>query len=301
MILCSKKLVFILVAVLTFYSCSQDESLIEVQNNDKVSLTDQKALQPSVFLNVPYGSDVKQIYDIYLPAGRTANRTKVIILIHGGSWSGGSKAMMRHLVSAIQLSNPDHAIVNMNYVTAQYGVSYAFPNQFLDIQALINTLKNHRLDYNILPEFGLVGGSAGGQLALMYDSVYDLTDDVKFVCSIAGPTNFNDPVYTSRPDFSQLLDLLVDPSVYPNIENNLELLSPVSQVSQFSSPTVMFYGDRDRKVPLATAFQLKKELKSQGINHDLTVLNGGHFDWGDIGYTKIYDGIEDFINEHLSL
>ena len=299
--LCSQKLVFILVIVFSCYSCSKEDSLTEVQINDQASLTSQKVLPPAVLLNVPYGSNAQQTYDIYLPAGRTTNRTKVVILIHGGSWRSGDKASMEHYVSSLQQSNPNHAIVNMNYVTAEAGVSYAFPNQFLDIKALIKSLKKHRLDYTINSEFGLVGGSAGGHLALMYDSVYDLADEVKFVCSIAGPTNFNHPIYTDRPDFNQFIDLLVDRNIYPNIVNNLEILSPAHQVSSYSSPTIMFYGGRDPKVPLSNAYLLKKNLKLERIEHSLTVFNGGHGDWSDTDYTKIYDDLGNFIDEHLSL
>lgn len=295
------KLVFVLVAVCTFYSCSQEDVLIEAQNENQLNKTSQEILPKAIFLNVPYGSQAQQSYDIYLPEGRSISRTKVIVLIHGGSWINGDKVTMEHYVTALQRSNPDHAIVNMNYVTAQHGVSYAFPNQFLDIQTIIKSIKSHRFDYNINTEFGLVGGSAGGQLALMYDSVYDLEDDVKFVCSIAGPTDFNNPVYTERPDFPQLLALLVDPFVYPNIENNLDLLSPAYQVSSYTSPTVMFYGDKDLKVPLSTAHLLKEKLKYNMIDYNLTVLRGGHGDWSYISYVQIYDGISDFINEHLPI
>ncbi len=297
----TSKLIFVLIALFTFYSYSQEDISIEDQNEIQLEHTSEKLLAEAVYLDVPYGSNAKQTYDIYLPAGRSPLRTKVIILIHGGGWMHGDKSGMKPLVTALQLSNPNHAIVNMNYVVAQSGISYAFPNQFLDIQALIKSLKNQRLEYNVVPEFGLVGRSAGGQLALMYDSVYDILDDVKFVCSIIGPTNFNDPVYTESPDFHQMLDLLVDPNVYPNIEHKLELLSPVSQVTHSTSPTILFYGNRDPIVPLSTAFFMNRQLKLHAVDHKLIVLRGGHGDWDDTSNTQIYNGIERFISKHLSI
>jgi len=166
---------------------------------------------------------------------------------------------------------------------------------------LINSLKNHRLDYNIDCEFGLVGGSAGGHLALMFDSLYDEADEVKFVCSIAGPTNFNHPVYINRPDFKELLDLLVDRNVYPNIENNLDVLSPAHQITQFSSPTLLFYGSRDPKVPISGALLEKRNLMKEGIEHNLTIFQGGHGDWDDADYKKLYTDLGNFIDVHLPI
>ena len=42
--------------------------------------------------DVAYGSDAAQKMDIYLPAGRIATTTKVLVFIHGGSWSSGDKS-----------------------------------------------------------------------------------------------------------------------------------------------------------------------------------------------------------------
>lgn len=297
----SQKLVLILVSTLSFFSYSQEDISNGDESEIQLKLTSTKILQDTLYLDVPYGTNVKQTYDIYLPKGRSSLKTKVIILIHGGSWTYGDKSRMKHYVTAIQRSNPNHAIVNMNYALAQSGVRHAFPNQFLNIQTLIDALKYHQLHYNIALEFGLVGGSAGGQLALMFDSVYDKLDEVKFVCSITGPTKFNDPVYTERPDFNLLLDLLVDPVVYPDIENNLQILSPAFRVTRSTSPTFLFYGNKDPRVPLSTAIFLNSQLELHEVDHELIVLNGGHGDWGEIGNKQIYDGLERIINKYLSM
>ncbi len=41
--------------------------------------------------DVPYGSDSTQVMDIYLPANRSAEKTKTLIMIHGGAWTAGDK------------------------------------------------------------------------------------------------------------------------------------------------------------------------------------------------------------------
>ena len=55
-------------------------------SNDSVENTDIEVITPLEYfeeLNVSYGSDTNQTFDIFLPQGRTMT-TKVIILVHGG-------------------------------------------------------------------------------------------------------------------------------------------------------------------------------------------------------------------------
>lgn len=67
-----KLLLFFSIFTLVFASCS-DENTDTVENIEALSR-----------LNLSYGSDARQVYDLYLPEGRSLD-TKVIILLHGGS------------------------------------------------------------------------------------------------------------------------------------------------------------------------------------------------------------------------
>ncbi len=55
--------------------------------------TEPQTLQSAskTMLNAAYGTDPAQKMDIYLPAGRSATSTKVIVLIHGGGFIQYSK------------------------------------------------------------------------------------------------------------------------------------------------------------------------------------------------------------------
>src|SRR5690606_4594632 len=131
-------------------------------------------------------------YDLYLPEGRTSESTKVIMIIHGGTWIGGDKAEMTPFVAMLRESHPEHAVVNINYVLANENTP-AFPNQFLDVESIILKLTEESDLLHINPSFGIIGASAGAHLGLMYDYVYDTEDSVKFVIDIVGPTDFTDP------------------------------------------------------------------------------------------------------------
>jgi acetyl esterase/lipase len=256
-------------------------------------------LEAQTFMNVSYGDDPQQVYDLYLPAGRSAAKTKVIVLVHGGGWVQGDKADMDFVVDHLRQRNPDHAVANINYVLADSGVTKAFPNQVLDLGAVLDQLENQRHQLQIKPEFALVGASAGAHLAMLYDYVYDGNDRVKVIGDVVGPTNFTDPYYASDPLFPLVMFLLADATAYPPGTNLPEALSPALQVTAASSPTFLFYGLTDSTVPISNAYALDSALAAQQVPHELTVYPGGHGNWPDTDLNDAMSKISDQIDVYL--
>lgn len=289
--------VFLFVSI-SFISCdttddSADDTLEEME--------EVAALTADTLVNVSYGDSDQQVYDLYLPEGRLTTKTKVVILVHGGGWIEGDKADMDEFITLVQNNHPDHAIVNMNYKLANF-MQPAFPSQFLDVQLVIDHLIENAADYQIKPEFGLIGASAGAHISLMYDYVYDTDDLVKFVGDLVGPSNFTDPFYSDNPNFSLLLSLLVDASAYPAGTDLVVANSPALQVSSAASPTVMFYGDQDPLVPLTGALSLEAALSTQGIMHTFNVFEGGHGDnWSDADVLSAQTQLSNYINTYLPI
>lgn len=297
-----KKLHFLLLIVLglgiTISSCSTDDS------NDTIEIIqDEDPLSAIFSLNVSYGENPQQVYDIYLPEGRSSEKTKVIILVHGGGWTEGDKADMNNFVELIQQALPNYAIVNINYVLANTSPPFisAFPNQFLDLGMVIDQIISQKEDLHILPEFGLIGTSAGAHISLMYDYIYDTQDVVKMVCDIVGPTNFTDPHYADNPLFGLLLDVLVDENAYPLGTNYAEVTSPALNVSSSSSPTILFYGNQDPLVPLSNGELLEDNLSIASIDHSFTVYDGGHGDWDVSSLQDLNIKLTNFIGTYLPI
>ncbi len=275
---------------ISFISCTKD--------NDTV--TPAEPLAAETFLNVSYGSNPQQKYDLYLPAERSSSKTKVIVLVHGGGWTGGDKSDMDFLIPFIKLRHPDHAIANVNYVLAAVGTP-AFPNQFLDLNAIINKLAEEKDDLQILPEFALIGASAGAHISLMYDYVYDVNNRIKFVADIVGPADFTDPFYSDNPNFPFYLSALVDESAYPAGTNYAEILSPALQVNGNSSPSLLFYGNADPLVPLTNGETLNAALNIAQIDHNFTVYEGGHGDWAAVDIENMQSQIDAYIDTYLDI
>src|SRR5690606_42163777 len=127
---------FIIFLVLVVFSCSTDDT-------DTNLVT---SLDPTLYyqeLNVSYGSDSDQTFDIYLPANRNLN-TEVMILVHGGGWSAGDKSDMKDFRDYIRSKFPNMAIVNINYRLADQN-NQPYPMQINDITTIINRSEERRV------------------------------------------------------------------------------------------------------------------------------------------------------------
>jgi len=246
-------------------SCSKDE---ENLSPDKYTIKK----------DIAYGAHPQQKIDLYLPAGRSQEATRTLILIHGGGWTSGDKWEMDVFIDTSLMRKGNYAIVNMNYRLANE-TQFKHPYQMEDIRKVILFLRDHAADYHIHPgRFALAGASAGGHLALLYDYGYDQEDYVKAVISCAGPTNFAVPEILQ--DTSQYL------SVYGYLGKthweNLDLwyeASPYHRAGSNSAPTAIFMGEADHIVPLAQGQMMKARLDSLGVPVMYTQYAGAGHGW----------------------
>ena len=100
--------------------------------------------------------------DIYHSKNRT-DKAPLIVFIHGGAWKKGDKH--DYLVYLTSYAEKGYITATIQYRLA--GVA-KYPAQLLDVQSAIIWLKQHADEYHIDPtKVALVGGSAGGHLAMM--------------------------------------------------------------------------------------------------------------------------------------
>lgn len=283
-----KAFFFIIFISLNIVSCSKD-------TDDDISIDDLNSLEYHQELNVSYGIDNGQKFDIYLPANRTLN-TKVMILVHGGGWSGGNKNDMNGFKDFIRQDFPNVAIVNINYRLADAN-NNPYPMQIIDITTIINHLKGNQKEYVISDKFGFIGISAGAHLSLLWSYAFDTDSNVNMVCSIVGPTNFTDPAYlnNTNPLLKEILDLYgIDSSI-----EFLEEVSPYHKVTETAPPTILFYGGQDPLIPISQGIALRDKLEELGITHQFTLYpNAGH-GWTGLDLFDTWIKLKSFINNYL--
>ncbi|UOE41429.1 alpha/beta hydrolase [Chryseobacterium suipulveris] len=230
-------------------------------------------------MNISYGSNTQQKYDIFLPAGRSADKTKVLIYIHGGGWIAGDKSeIYGGLPKMKQTYFPKYAIVTMNYVLAQPGTSnYALPNHINDIQHVINQIKAKSQEYQVKPEFVLCGSSAGAHLSMFYAYTKN-NPEVKAVVNMVGPSDFNDSAFSTNP-LAGYFSGFVNPASVPSGMNMLTYASPLTWITNASVPTLGFYGTGDTTVPLSQKNLLEAKLTQENVPHEIYTYNGDHVGW----------------------
>jgi len=282
----------LLLVTLNIASCSSTDDPVQQERT-------QQNLPTTIEKNVSYGSSAQQSYDMYLPSGRNSNDTKTLIIIHGGSWISGDKADLNEFVTLTRESFPDHAIINLNYRLANGSTFPAFPNQTNDIDAAIQQLVERKENLQINGDFALIGFSAGAHLSTLYDYTYDSDNRVKAVVNIVGPADFTDPFYTVNNGFNFLLNSLVDVTAFPAGTDLATALSPAQQVTQNSSPTINFYGNRDRLVGLSHLTSLEKALRQNNIPFESTIVDGGHGNWNAEQYADLQVKVKVFLEQYL--
>ncbi|MEP7164198.1 MAG: alpha/beta hydrolase [Ferruginibacter sp.] len=283
-----KLLIPVACTLLFISSCSKDEVLSPGTSN--------------TMQNVSYGSDAAQKMDIYLPAGRTTATTKVIIMIHGGGWTGGDKTDFTTSVDTLKKRLPDYAIFNINYRLSANPFNL-FPIQELDVKAAVDYIYSKATEYQVSNKYVLMGASAGAHLAMLQAYKYNVPVKAKAVVSFFGPGDladmYNDPV-GGNPLFSLALANAIGatPAQNPAIYTNS---SPVNFINSNSAmPTILLHGGMDPLVNPSQSVAVQNKLIAAGIiNQYVLYPTGGHGDWDAATYTDAFNKIQLFLEANV--
>jgi acetyl esterase/lipase len=280
------KNILVIVSFTFLFSCKKEtENIVKVLPAQ--TLTDQS-----------YGTDAAQKMDIYLPAGRSSDTTKLIIMIHGGAWVTGDKRDFAIFIPIIQQRLPSYAIANINYRLAT-NTSNHFPSQENDMKAAINFLLQQSGNYAISQKIVLLGASSGAHLATLQAYKY-AEPKISAVVDFFGPVDMA-ALYNSTtiPFNRSIIEGLMNgtPTSNPLL---FQQSSPLNFVTNQSSPTIIFHGDKDEVVPVAQSIALKDKLQSLGVTNQLFIYpNQGHDIWPDPIMTDAFNKTEAFIKSNV--
>jgi acetyl esterase/lipase len=281
-----KSISILICLVLVFSSCQK-----EYKNNSS------QAFPAQTFNDVSYGSDAAQKMDIYLPAGRTTDSTKMILLVHGGAWLEGDKKDFNSYVTILKQRLPGYAIANINYRLANVAANH-FPTQENDMKAALDFLVQKSSEYQFSHKFVLLGASAGAHMALLQAYKYS-TPKIKAVIDFFGPTDIVSLYNSSSLNAQFAMQILLggtpvtNPSIY-------QQSSPINFVDEHAPPTIIFHGNMDMVVNVSQSTILKNKLESLSIPHHLTIYPGlEHEFWPSAVMNDCFDKIEVFLKAHV--
>jgi acetyl esterase/lipase len=232
----------------------------------------------------------KEKLDLYLPAGRPkAVRSPAVVIIHGGGWSGGDKSANREFNIGTTLAKAGYVCASVEYLKEGTG---RWPTNLHDCKNAVRFLRANADQYQVdADHLGVIGGSAGGHLALMVaytfgvkeltpDSPYPGTSDKVQCCvDLYGPTDLltrqsTDPDGTPN---GKLREAGLFPDRRGEIPEKWKLASPVYHVRKDSPPTLILHGTADTTVDRGQSVELDRKLSEAGVEHRLILLPGiGH-------------------------
>jgi acetyl esterase/lipase len=115
------------------------------------------------------GATQPLLLDLLLPSGAAAP-VPLVIWIHGGGWSSGSRTPIPE--GPTGLCSRGYAVASLDY---RLFPSWTWPVPLHDVKGAVRWLRAHAGDYNLDPDrFGAWGASAGAQLAAMLGTAGDV-------------------------------------------------------------------------------------------------------------------------------
>ncbi len=218
------------------------------------------------FLDIPYGANIKQRLDLYLPAKKPVN-APVLLFLHGGGFREGDRAQYGFIARPYAA----HGIITAVASYRLTGDGFKYPDQPEDarlaLQWLYRNVAKHGGDRNRLY---LAGHSAGAILAA------DLGVDTSWMKKYGIPV----AAFRGIAPVSGIYVMAV-----PDRPGELNVYTPTADLAKRASPllhiiapvpaAVITVGGEENSGQFAeTSQQLADKMRSQGVATTYLVLKG---------------------------
>ena len=244
--------------------------------------------------NIPYDTHPQTVMDIYKPAGKGPH--PAMIVIHGGGWTGGTKASMvanwvvRYLEKGFVVANVEYRLAAVATAPAAVEDALKAANFFFD-----NAKK-----YGVDPKrVAVTGGSAGGHLALMVGMTpksAKLGKPVKIraVINFYGITDVDDQLH--GPNMRKYAITWVPDG--PERTAIARRVSPMTYVRKDVPPVLTLHGDADATVPYQHGINITKALNEAGAKAEMISVPKGIHGFPKETQDRLYPQIFDFLKKH---
>ena len=230
--------------------------------------------------------------DLYRPEkNETGKPMPAVLIIHGGGWVKGDKGRVREFVSGTTLAKAGYVAISVNYEMRK---GKRWPGNLYDCKNAVRWLRKNAKQLDVDgSRIGVIGGSAGGHLALMVnytgdhpklssDDLYPgISDKVSACVDMYGITNLltrkvadKDGTPTEELKEHRLFSKNRDQA--PVMWRNA---SPITYIDENSPPTLIFHGTRDKTVDRDQSKELFAALQIAGVPSELKMVEGAGHAW----------------------
>jgi acetyl esterase/lipase len=244
--------------------------------------------------------------DLYRPREESPAPLPCIVFLHGGGWFTGDKRdpPIRNM------ARRGFAVASVNYRLSDEA---PFPAAIEDSKCAVRFLRANAARYGIDPErIGLMGGSAGGHLALMAAFVSSSTFEgtggheetssaVRCCCAWFPATDFTLGLGGCKGEVERFLG--------GPLERDLALrASPIAYATKDAPPVLLIHGDHDTDVPFEQSRVLQTKLAELGVSSELVVVENAEHSFKAVkglpepspSYREILRLTEAFFARHLA-
>lgn len=238
-----------------------------------IAPTPKSEVERAITYRTVDGVDLK--LDAYLPP--TGAPAPVVVLIHGGAFSEGSRDSGGIQQLASTLVSWGIATFAVSYRLAP---EYTFPAPVEDVQAAVEWLKQPeqeaRFDIDSR-RLALLGNSAGGGIALSVAGRPQAESGIAAVVSLSGPTDYVPEAGETTSGSDQIAAALAYLGCSsPTDCAAAEPASPALNVAAGASPTFLVNGTEEI-IPKDQAERMYAALQAQGVPSQLLLIDGsGH-------------------------
>lgn len=238
------------------------------------------ATDVNLALDVVYSTPDSQPQHLDVAWPKTAGLHPLVVLIHGGSWSGGSKFSLRP--DMLDLAHRGFTTASIDYRLTQ-APHNIFPAAVRDVRCAIRWLRSNAETYAIDPNaVATAGFSAGGHLASMA-GVAGASSELDGECDAANPrTSVNAVISYSGPQdlrvsgpYTQAqADIVTNflgafPGDVPELAARA---SPIVHVDAGDPPFLLLHGTSDGLVPIDQSRGMRVALQDAGAKATLIEL-----------------------------
>lgn len=216
--------------------------------------------------------------DLYRPERPSATPSPLVIWVHGGGWTNGTKANC----PVAWLAADGYAVASLEFRRLP---EHPWPAQIEDPVSALRWLRQNAGRYGIdVSRSAAIGASSGGHVVALWGTLpLPPEDKVKAVVDWYGPTDLltMPPNLLSgrrtRADLAKANGALLIGGIVADLPEKARAVSSLHQVTKDDVPFLILHGDADTSVPLDQSQRLHAALQAAGVESTLKVLPGaGH-------------------------
>jgi acetyl esterase/lipase len=191
-----------------------------------------------------------------------------LVFIHGGAWKSGDKR--DYLAYLLPFASQGYVTISVAY---RFSQEAPFPAAVQDVKCAVRWIKKHAAEYGIDPaRMALIGGSAGGHLAMMAGYTADnghlncpcesdsLDDRVAAVVTLYGPADLTTPFAIHSSVVKKWIG-----QTWEQAPDRYIQASPLHWLSRNDPATLIFHGTLDEVVPVSQSDSLALHLHRMGV------------------------------------